>query len=41
MFVIMGSDAYPDEILQAEIRVSDAEANRFQRLLAQVEDDLE
>ena len=30
-----------DEILQAEMLASEAQANRFQRLLAQIEDDLE
>jgi hypothetical protein len=30
-----------DEILQAEMLASEAHANRFQRLLAQIEDDLE
>jgi hypothetical protein len=30
-----------DEILQAEMLANEAQANRFQRLLAQIEDDLE
>ena len=34
-------DSLLDEILQAEIRVSEAEANMFKRLLAQVDNDLE
>jgi hypothetical protein len=30
-----------DEILQAEMLANEAQANRIQRLLAQIEDDLE
>ena len=30
-----------DEILQAEMLANEAQGNRFQRLLAQIEDDLE
>jgi hypothetical protein len=30
-----------DEILQAEILANEAQANRFQRLLARIQDDLE
>jgi hypothetical protein len=30
-----------DEILQAEMLANEAKANRFQRLLAQLQDDLE